>query len=153
MKNRSYIVIGILIIFLFISVIANVSLVNMNKDLELMQSEIPSNLSPDIISIEFLGSNNQNVVQDGWATVPADGRLKIKFKLKGDCTSIEMFITPTGSSTYLLQRRVEVIDILPGQEEAEYVWQVPKGTLGHFDIIAYNGMKGTKSELYNVVSE
>jgi len=129
-------------------------LVNKNSSLQLKLAE-SSGIPPKIDSIEFLDTNNQNVFDGIWATVPPDGKLKIRFNIKGSYSAIDMFITPTGSQMYLEQKRIDTIYSinLASHHEAEYIWKVPKGTMGHFEVIVYNGMVGTKSGLYGVKSE
>lgn len=85
--------------------------------------------------------------------IPLDGKLKIRISIEGECTSIYMFITPTGTETYLMQNMVESIDVIKGQKEIEYIWEVPKGTMGHFGIIAYDKMVGRKVYSNNIYSE
>ncbi len=71
-------------------------------------------------------------------------------KMYEDCQYVDLFVTPTGSGTYKEQQLIEEIDVI--QNVAEYIWNVPDDTLGHFNIIAYNKNVGRKSDFYNVAS-
>lgn len=77
-------------------------------------------------------------------------KVKIRITLNGPATLVELYITPTGTRTYQLQRLIDMT--YPKNGVAEYVWDVPDGTMGHFWIIAYNRHAGRKSDLVNVIS-
>jgi len=149
MKLRKItVIIGTLIFIQAISLITIVYFINQNSSLQWKLAN-SNDIPPKIEGIEFLDMNNQNVFDGNWATVPPDGKLKIRFKIKGSYSAIDMFITPAGSQTYLEQKRIDTIDITT-QRETEYLWSVPKGTHGHFEVIVYNGMVGTKSDIYGI---
>ena len=73
--------ISILIILQIISLITIFFLVNKNNSLQLKLAE-NSGIPPKIENIEFLDMNNKNVFDGVWATVPPDGKLKIRFNIK-----------------------------------------------------------------------
>lgn len=134
----------VLCCILVVSIMINVFVIYKYYEVDYNRSDTVSNEAPMIAGVDFKGVNNENVMEANWAIVPSDGKVKIIIELEGECTSIEMFITPTGTDTYLEQKMIAVIDNPYGKNKIEYIWEVPKGTLGHFSIIAYNGMVGTR---------
>ncbi len=109
--------------------------------------------APEITEISFENITGNDLYKDRWVTVGEDNKIKIKIKVKGDCTSVDLFIAPTGTETYLLQEIIDSLTGSPNQNEFEYIWDVPKGTIAHFWIIAYNGNNGQKSESFNIYNE
>lgn len=115
--------------------------------------ETSDNQPPEIIEVSFTNILDEDLLKDGWFTVGEDNKAKINIKVKGNCTSVDMFITPTGTETYVLQKMVDSLIGGPGENQFEYIWNVPEGTIGHFWIIAYNGDIGRKSKSFNIYND
>lgn len=130
--------------------------IKLENDLKKLKDEnmkMLNNQSPEIIEISFSDTLGNDLLNDGWVTVGDDDRAKITIRVRGNCTSVDMFIKPTGTETYLLQKIIDSITGNPGQNEFEYIWDVPKGTMGHFWVIAYNNKNGRLSEAFNIYNE
>lgn len=52
-----------------------------------------------------------------------------------------------------MQKMIDTISVMPGQEEVEYVWEVPKGTMCHFWALVYNADVARVSEIINIYYE
>ena len=115
--------------------------------------EILDNQAPDIIEVSFTNLSGEDLLKDGWFTVGEDNKLKINIKVKGNCTSVDMFIKPTGTDTYTSQKMVDSLVGGPGENQFEYIWDVPEGTMSHFWIIAYNGDIGQRSKPFNIYND
>ncbi|MFA5881119.1 MAG: hypothetical protein WC834_02895 [Eubacteriales bacterium] len=76
-------------------------------------------------------------------------KVKIVIVLEGSCTQVDFFVTPTGTQTYTLQKMIGTVTA--NNNIAEYTWDVPDGTMGHFDIIAYKDNVGRRSGLFNII--
>lgn len=167
MKHRNKIML-ILIIIVFIVMLwrfvyllksnnqSKEQIIKLEEELDQVKGEkdkILNNQPPEIMEISFKDDLGNDLFKDGWVTVGEDNRTKITIKVKGNCTSIDMFMSPTGTETYTLQRMVGFITSEIGQNEFEYTWNVPKGTIGHFWIIAYNNNNGQRSEYFNIYNE
>lgn len=111
--------------------------------------EITSQQAPVIKEIRFEDLDGKAVKENAnWFELGS--KVKIVVVLEGDCQEVDLFITPTGSAVYKEQRLIEIVT--PQHNIAEYIWDVPKDTMGHFNIIAYNCNVGRRSDLYCVVS-
>lgn len=108
---------------------------------------------PEIRSIEVTDLNGNSVFDGTWATVPKDGKIQFEFELADECTQIDLYYTPTGTGTYIMQKMIGFISVAPDQDRVSYVWEVPKGTMCHVWAIAYNGNVGRISETINVYYE
>lgn len=115
--------------------------------------EILDNQAPDIIEVSFTNLSGEDLLKDGWFTVGEDNKLKINIKVKGNCTSVDMFIKPTGTDAYTSQKMVDSLVGGPGENQFEYIWDVPEGTMSHFWIIAYNGDIGQRSKPFNIYND
>lgn len=130
--------------------------IKLEQELEKLKSESAKILNtqpPEIIEVSFKNISGSDLLKDGWVTVGEDDKAKIIIKVKGNCTSLDMFIAPTGTGTYVLQTMIASLTGEAGQNEFEYIWNVSKGTMGHFWIIAYNGNNGRRSETFNIYNE
>lgn len=154
----------ILIIILFAIVLSGVTYLiksreqntKLEQEVEKLKSESMAILKaqpPEIIEVCFKSISGSDLLKDGWVTVGEDDKAKIIIKVEGNCTSLDMFIAPTGTGTYVLQTMITSLTGEAGQNEFEYVWNVPKGTIGHFWIIAYNGSNGRRTETFNIYNE
>lgn len=102
---------------------------------------------PIIKDIRFDG---KSINVGSWAE--AGEKVKISITLEGNCQEVYFYYTPTGSAVYKEQKLIEIVDIEPGKDIAEYTW-TPKDIHGFFQIIAFNKNVGRRSELYNVISK
>lgn len=130
--------------------------IKLKQELMALETVIEENIkgkAPEITEISFENITGNDLYKDRWVTVGEDDKVKIKIHINGNCTSIDMFIVPTGNETYLLQKMVDSLTGSPEQNEFEYIWDVPKGTMGRFWIIAYNENAGQKSESFNIYNE
>lgn len=115
-----------------------------------MYEETIKDQAPLIKDITFKTLDGKVIEEDdNWFCL--DKQVKIIVTLEGDCQEVDLFVTPSGSATYQMQQLIDVIS--PKHNLAEYVWNVPDDTMGHFNLIAYNGDVGRRSDLYNVVSK
>lgn len=130
--------------------------IKLKQELVGLETVIEENIkekAPEITEISFENIAGNDLYKDRWVTVGEDDKVKIRIKINGNCTSIDMFIVPTGTETYLLQKIIDSLTASPEQNEFEYIWDVPKGTMGRFWVIAYNGNTGQKSETFNIYNE
>jgi len=145
----------ILIIILFVLVILSACSkqdisTQENINYKHLYEETMKDQAPLIKDITFKTLNGKVIEKDdNWVFL--DKQVRIIVTLEGDCQEVDLFVTPTGSATYRLQKLIE--EITPNHSVAEYVWNVPDETRGHFNIIAYNKNVGRRSEYYNVVSK
>lgn len=121
---------------------------NDNVDYKKMYNQLLQEQPPLIQEIRFETPDGKIIKENaGWFELGK--KAKIVIVLKGICTQVDLFITPTGTQTYTMQKMIDTVS--PNNNIAEYTWDVPDGTMGHFNIIAYNGNVGRRSELVNVI--
>jgi hypothetical protein len=114
-----------------------------------MYEKLLADQAPTIKDIKFMTMDGKVIKEDNdWYHL--DKQVKIGITLQGNCGVIDLFYTPLGTETYKQQQLIE--EIMPKQNYAEYVWNVPDDAGGQFNIIAYNKDVGRRSDLYNVVS-
>ena len=138
--------------FLVIILFALFSLVgcstNDSVDYKQMYEQLLQEQPPLIKDIIFETPDGKVINKNaGWFELGK--KVKIVIVLEGSCTEVELFVTPTGTETYTLQKMIGMVT--PNNNIAEYTWDVPDGTMGHFNIIAYNGNAGRRSESVNVI--
>ncbi len=104
---------------------------------------------PPLIKAIRFETPDGNVINEtsGWFELGT--KVKIVIVLEGSCANVDLFVTPTGTETYTLQKMIGTVT--PNNNIAEYIWDVPDGTMGHFNVIAYNGNVGRRSDLINVI--
>jgi hypothetical protein len=102
---------------------------------------------PIIKDIRFDG---KSIDVGSWVEVGE--KVKVSITLEGDCQEAYLYYTPTGSAVYKEQKLLEIVDVEPGKDIAEYTW-TPNDIHGFFQIIAFNKNVGRRSELYNVTSK
>ena len=113
-----------------------------------MYEKLLQDQPPLIKDIKFDGK----IIKLGdWAEV--GGKVKIVITLEGNCQEVDLFYTPVGSAIYKEIKLIEIVDVEPGQNAAEYIWDVPQDTNGFFKIIAYNKDVGRRSDEYNVIAK
>lgn len=163
--SKKSLVLGIIIFLALVSVYLSSSLsrqvkaaindTKVNIPIATLSSVVPSTATPVespreaplIKDIKFETPDGKVIKPNqGWYELGS--KVKIVITLEGNCTEVDLFITPTGSATYKLQKLID--SVYPENNIAEYTWDVPQGLLGHFNIIAYNGDIGRKSDYYNV---
>lgn len=119
---------------------------NYQKKYEQLLQEQP----PQIEGIRFETLDGQTLDKNAnW--IELKDKVKIIVNLSGNSTGIEFYIAPTGTETYKLQQLIDFVNVKNGV--AEYTWDVPEGTMGHFWIVAYNQNVGRKSDLINVIRQ
>lgn len=121
-----------------------------NTDYKQMYEEVLKDQAPLIKDITF-NTLDGKVIEEEANWFFLDKQVRIIVTLEGDCQEVDLFVTPSGSETYKLQKLID--KITPNQNVAEYVWNVPDDTHDHFNIIAYNKNVGRRSDLYNVISK
>ncbi len=143
----------IIILFMLISGTAcsNTSIPEQdNIDYQQMYEAVMKDQAPLIKDITFKTIDGKVIEEEAnWFTL--EKQVRIIVTLEGDCQQIELFVTPTGTETYKLQKLID--EVTPNQNVAEYIWEVPDYTMGHFNIIAYNRDVGRRSDYYNVYYE
>jgi hypothetical protein len=119
-------------------------------DYKKMYEDLLADQPPLVQKISFSDENGKPIEsKDGWFSLGE--KCKITIALKGHSTSVEMYITPTGTESYLQQK---LIDIVPASNTIEYIWNVPKSTMGYFWVVAYNKEVGRKTtDLIKVIRE
>lgn len=119
-------------------------------DYKRMYEELLREQPPEIEKIEFLTLDGQ-VLNENNNWIQLEDKVKIRIILNGACTDVKLYIAPTGTETFKLQKAIDIV--YPEDGVAEYIWDVPEGTLGHFWVVAYNNELGRKSALINVIRE
>ncbi len=115
-----------------------------------MYENISTDQAPVINDIKFMTLDGKVINSDaGWFIL--DKQVKIGITLEGNCQMVDLLYTPAGSATLKLQQVIEEVDTK--NNYAEYIWNVPDDTWGHFSFIAYNGNVGRRSDYYNVRSK
>ncbi|HVJ50665.1 hypothetical protein [Desulfitobacterium sp.] len=149
MLNEKIIWIAILIVLVNLAGCSSPNIVNNDKtDYKQLYEKSLQDQPPLIKDIKFDGK----IIKSGdWAEVGE--KVKIVITLEGDCREVDLFYTPVGSAVYKEQKLIEIVYVEPGQNTAEYFWDVPQDTNGFFKIIAYNKDVGRRSDEYNVISK
>ncbi len=123
---------------------------NSNINYKQMYEELLKNQAPIIKDVAFKTMDGKAIEKNAnWYML--DKQVKIIIIFEGDCQTVDLFVSPSGSESYKMQRLIE--EVSTTQNVVEYVWNVPDDTQGHFNIIAYNGNAGRKSDYYNIVSK
>ncbi len=120
-----------------------------NTDYKKMYEDVLKDQAPIIKDITFKTMDGKPIKKNAkWYML--DKQVKITITLEGNCQYVDLFVTPAGTETSKMQKLIEEVDT--NKNVAEYIWNVPDDTLGHFNIIAYNKNVGRKSDFYNVAS-
>ena len=104
---------------------------------------------PIVKKIRFETLEGRKLDDSTWVTL--EDKVRIIVTVSGRCNQIDLIITETGTSTYKYQKIIDVV--FPKNNAAEYVWEVPQDTRGHFWVVAYNGYVGRRSTSINVMKQ
>lgn len=140
------VIICIIILPLFICLHRNEQQIDYKEKYEKLLEEQP----PQIEHIRFQTIDGK-VLNEVASWIILKNRVKILITFSGNCTEVELYIVPTGTETYKLQQLIDVI--VPKNNIAEYIWDVPDSTMGYFWVVAYNKDVGRKTEQIKVIHE
>ncbi|KNY25509.1 hypothetical protein [Pseudobacteroides cellulosolvens] len=139
-----------LIIFFSLNSCTNISNNKTTDNYQKKYEQLLQEQPPQIEEIRFETLDGQ-ILNKNANWIELKDKVKILVTLSGNSTEVEFYITPTGTETYKLQQLINLVEVKNGI--AEYIWDVPQSTMGHFWIVAYNKNVGRKSDLINVIRQ